>query len=98
MPGHGQQAITGIKLAMEAMQKSLPGLPMGSDLHTAVLKAITEISKHLDKAGQDGDQSAMIQQLAQMARGAQTQPPQAAAMAKMFPAPGGGAPPPPAMQ
>jgi hypothetical protein len=98
MPGAGAQALTGVKLALEALQKSLPGIPMGSDIHTAVLKAITEISKHLDKAGQDGDQASMIQQLAQMARGQQQAPPQAAAMQRMFPGAGGGQPQPPAMQ
>ena len=98
MPGHAAQAMTAVKMAVEALQKALPGIPMGSDMHNAVLKAVTEISKHLDKAGAEGDQASMIQQLAQMARGAQTQPPQAAAMQRMFPGPGQGAPPPPAMQ
>ncbi len=98
MPGAGAQATTGVKLALEALQKSLVGIPMGSELHTAVLKAITDISKNLDKGG-GGDQTAMIQQLAQMARGAQTQPPpQAAAMQHMFPGAGGGQPQAPAMQ
>jgi len=97
MQGQSQQAMVGVKLAVEALQKSLAGLPMGSDLHTAVLKAITEIAKHLDKAGADGDQAAVIQQLAQMARQQQTGG-QAGAMNRMFPSGPGGQPQPPAMQ
>ena len=91
MAGHAAQAMTGVKLAVEALQKSLSGLPMGDPLHTAVLKAITDISKNLDKQG-PGDQSSMIQQLAQMARGAQTQPPAAAGALQQM-SPGGGSPP-----
>lgn len=97
MQGQAQQAMTGVKLSVEALQKSLTGIPMGSDLHTAVLKAITEISKHLDKDGADGDQASVIQQLAQMARQQQTGG-QAGAMNRMFPQGAGGQPQPPAMQ
>ncbi len=91
MAGHAAQAMTGVKIAVEALQKSLSGLPMGDPLHTAVLKAITDISKNMDKQG-PGDQSSMIQQLAQMARGAQTQPPAAAGALQQM-SPGGGSPP-----
>jgi hypothetical protein len=98
MPGAGQQAMTGVKMALEALQKSLTGLPMGSEIHTAVLKAITDISKNMAKGDGQGDQSAMIQQLAQMARQQQTGGANPAA--GMMPGGGGGAPPqpqPPAM-
>lgn len=82
MAGSGAQAVTGVKLALEAMQKALPGIQMGSKLHLAVMKAITDISKELD--AHEGDQSAIVQQLAQLARSAQQQP-QAAAMMRAFP-------------
>lgn len=97
MAGQGQQAVAGVKLAIEALQKSLMGLPMGAPIHTAVLKAITDISKNLDDAGaHGGDQSAVIQQLAQLARAQQEQPGQSAMMQKLMPGGGsGGAPPPP---
>lgn len=96
MPGAEAQAMTGIKLALEALQKSMVGLRMGSDLHTAVLKAITDISKQMGKGDGPGDQSSMIQQLAQMARAQQTQ---GAGMPPGMPGapPGGGQPHPPAM-
>jgi hypothetical protein len=67
--------MSGVKMGLEALQKALVGIEMGSDLHTAVLKAIADISKHMEKGG-PGDQSAMIQQLAQAARQQQAAPPQ----------------------
>lgn len=95
MAGSAAQATTGVKLALEALQKALPGLPMGSPLHSAALKAVTDLSKHMAQ-GQE-DQSGVIQQLAQAARQAQqAPPPQASAMANMFPGAGGGGAPPPA--
>ena len=96
MPGAGAQAMTGVKLALEALQKSLTGLPMGSDIHTAVLKAVTDISKHMAKNDQGGDQTAMIQMLAQKAAQQQTQGPNPMA-GMMPPGGGGGAPHPPMM-
>jgi hypothetical protein len=92
MAGAGTQSVTAVKVALEALQKSLPGLPMGSELHNAVLKAVAEISKHIEKA--QGDPAAMIQQLAQLARAAQSSPQQGAAMRAMPPPPSAGAPPP----
>lgn len=87
MPGAASQAISAVKTALEALQKALPGLPMGGELHTAVLKAIGEISKHTSK--EEGDGASVVQQLAQLARQqGQGQPP---AMMRP-PAPGGGAP------
>lgn len=82
--------MTGVKVALEALQKALPTLPMGSDLHGAVLKAVTELSKHLGEGG--GDSQAQIQQLIQMARAAHAQP-QQDALARMGGAPPGAAPP-----
>lgn len=97
MAGSAAQSTNQIRLALEMLQKGLPGLPMGSDLHTAVLKSVTELSKHLSK-GSD-DESGVLQQLVSLARDRQAQP-QQNAMLRMFPSPGGpggeggGAPPP----
>jgi hypothetical protein len=93
MMGTGAQSLTLVHTALEALQKSLVGLPMGSELHTAVLKAVTDISKRMNN--ESGDHSAQVQALAAMGRDAQTNP-QAAAMQKMFPQPGA-QPQPPAM-
>lgn len=94
MLGSGAQSLTLVHTGLEALQKSLVGLPMGSKVHTAVLKAVTDISKSMDNEG--GDKSSQLQALAAMSRDMQSNP-QAAAMQKMFPqAPGaaGGAPQP----
>jgi len=99
MAGSAQQGMTAVKLAVEALQKALPALPMGSPLHGAVVKAVADISKHMEgMGGQGADQGAMIQQLMQLARSAQQQP-QQNAMMQAFPpggagGAGGGAPPP----
>ena len=98
MAGMGRQGIAKAELGVKALQEALAEIPMGSDLHAAVLKALSDISKHLKTGagpGGGGDQNAIIQQLVAMAR-QQGQPPQAGAMQSMFP--GGGGAPPPAMQ
>ena len=89
-----------VKMALEALQAALPSLPMGSELHTDVMKAVSSISKHLGDKG--GGQGEGIQQLLEMLRNAKTQgpPPQAGMLpggAPPPPMPGAGAPPPPMM-
>jgi hypothetical protein len=74
MAGNAAQATTGVKLGLEMLQKHLAGLPMGSELHSAVLKAITDISKKLDSNASDS--ASMMQQYSpayqfQMQQGAQ---------------------------
>lgn len=91
MAGSAQQAMTGVKLGVEVLTKALAGLPPGSEVHTEVLKAISNISKHIGQDG--GDSGANVQMLAQLAR-QQSQAPQQAAMMRAFPQPQGGAPPP----
>ena len=89
MAGSAQQGFAALKTGLEALQKALPQLPMGSALHQSVLKAFGDIGKHLEKeGGMGGDQSNVVQQLMELARQAKTQP----GMAGMMP---GGAPPPP---
>jgi hypothetical protein len=80
--GNGAAALTLIHTAVEALQKSLVGLPMGTELHTKVLKAIVDLSKGMDNGG--GDSASQIQALAAMGRDIQSNP-QAAIMQKMFP-------------
>jgi hypothetical protein len=104
MAGSAAHGMTSVKIGLEALQKALPQLPMGSELHSDVMKAISNISKHLsDQAGQGGGQ---IQQLMELMRAAKTgggQPNMAAMMpgggaaAGGAPPPPGGAPPPPPM-
>lgn len=96
-PGPMKGAVAGgaekLKLGLKALQEALPSLPMGSSIHTAVLKALTDIGKAVEKeGGGKGDPGAMIQQLVEMARNAK----QAGAPAPQMPG-AGGAPPPPGM-
>jgi len=83
-----------VKVGLESLQKALPQLPMGSELHTAVLKAIEQISSKLEKAGAPNDPSAVLQQLVEMARAAKVNPNAQAALPQGAPgAPPGGPPP-----
>lgn len=68
------------------LQKALPTLDLGGDLHNATIKAVSELSKHVGSVAGAGDPAAVIQMLAQAARAAQQAP--------VPPALGGGAPPP----
>lgn len=86
MMGAGQQGLTLVRTGIEALQKALQGLPMGSELHTAVLKAITDLTRRMGEGQQD--HAAQIQALTGMARDT-TQNPQAALMQRMFPQAGG---------
>jgi hypothetical protein len=84
MAGSAQSGQAKVKLGIEALQKALPELEMGTPLHTAVLKAVADIGKAVDKGADD--QAAKVQQLMQMARSASAQPnPQGQAMQQMFP-------------
>lgn len=99
MMGQAHQGVAGVRTALVALQKALPEIPMGSPLHTAILKAVTDISKQIGD-GQE-DKASTMQNLVGMARGLQTNPAQGL-MQKLFPGgPGGaqqGAPPPPGGQ
>jgi len=90
MKGAAASGMEKLKLGLKTLQEALPALPMGSAIHTACLKALTEIGKAVEKeGGAKGDPGAMIQQLVEMARNAK----QAGAPAPQMP--GAGAAPPP---
>lgn len=93
MAGSAVQGMSKVKLGLEALQAALPMIPMGSELHTDLMQAVSKISKHLGDKGGEGGGGAQIQQLLEMLRNAKMQgaPPQAG----MMPPGGGGAPPPP---
>lgn len=91
MAGSAAQGMSAVKMGLEALQKALPMVPMGSELHSSLLKAITDISKHMAEGQGGQDPSSVIQQLVAAQRQQQMQPPpQAQAMHNMFPPPGGG--------
>lgn len=89
---HGQGG-TAVRAAIDALQKALPNLPMGSELWAAVHKALGDIGKHLDMAG-GKDPAAMAQMMMAMMRDAKIDP-QRRAFMQSFPTPmgGGGGPP-----
>jgi hypothetical protein len=91
MAGNAKHGMEKLKLSLTGLQEALPALPMGSTLHTAVLKALTDIGKALEKeGGGQSDPGAAIQQLLEMARNAKQ-----GGGAPPMPPGAGGAPPPP---
>ena len=76
MAGATQHGAAGVKTALELLQKALPTIAMGGKMHTAVLKAVTDLSKAMmdDPAQQGGDPSAIIQQLMAAQKAQQAQP------------------------
>lgn len=65
-------AMTQIRNAINMIQTALMNLPIGSDVHRAANKAISDLSKHFPQGeGQDGAQQIGMQdQLRQMQRSA----------------------------
>lgn len=76
MAGATSQALAGVRVGVEALQKAMTQIPMGSELHTALLKAIGDISKHVGEA--QADPGATMQTLSNMARSQAAAPNQAA--------------------
>jgi len=99
MLGQGASAMSEVRNALVALQKALPMIPMGSDLHKAVLKAVGDIGKHLDPADKEANKGIDIQTLLQQAKAQSQAAPQAALLKAMgggaaAPPPAGAAPPP----
>jgi hypothetical protein len=93
-------ALNDIRNAVRMLEKALPQIPMGTPVHTGVLKATTDLLKHLPS--DEGNQGLELQSLLQMARHASQSAP-LAALGRMgappggppaMPAPSGAAPPP----
>jgi hypothetical protein len=102
LAGAAVQGIEKVKTGLKFLNDALPMLPMGGDLHVAVAKAVSEMSKHMQEQNAKGGDN--IQQLLDGLRNAKTQPNMAAMMppggaggAPPPPMPMGGAPPPPGM-
>lgn len=89
-PGNATQGLSDLKIALEALQKALPSVPMGTELHKSVLDAVSKIGKHMTDL-QDSPQMKM-QTLLQMIQQARAKQPNAA-LAGMA----GGTPPHPPM-
>lgn len=46
-PGKNANALAQVREALKILEKALPELPMGSEPHQAILKAITNLGKHV---------------------------------------------------
>ena len=74
MAGTAAQGHNLVRGALEMLQKALPTLELGGELHNAALKAVSELSKHIGNVAGAGDPAAVVQMLAQAARAAQQAP------------------------
>ena len=54
LAGSASQGMAKVKLGLEALQAALPMIPMGSELHTDLMKAVSSITKHLGDKGGEG--------------------------------------------
>jgi len=108
MLGAGVQALSLVHQALKALQLAMVGLPMGTDLHTAVLNAVRDLTRKMTDMGgstEGGDQAGMMQALVGQMRNAQANPQGQMMNALMAqrqgqpavptPPPGGGGPSPP---
>lgn len=79
--GNQAAATLDIQNGLKMLQRALPNIPMGTPLHTDVLKAVGSIAKHMGEAA--GEQGLHAQSMMQMIRQQQAQAPQLAAMRAM---------------
>lgn len=80
-PGNAAAAVAGVRQAVELLQANLPNIPVGSELHKAVLDSITKLAKHASA----GDAAPGVQQTAgkQLMQQQQQEAPYAALMAAL---------------
>lgn len=75
-------ALQKVKVALQALQDALPGVPMGTPIHTKLVSVIKQISQEVEKV--QSDPALQIQTLLHMARQAGQQSP-IAALQRMYP-------------
>jgi len=95
-PGNAMAALSKIKSALTLLQEALPAIPLGSDVHSDILKAVSTLAKHAGDSnqGQGTDQQQITQLMALIQRLAQQKP--NAALANLSPNAPPATPPPPA--
>lgn len=86
--GNVAMAMIDIKNGLQMLQKALPMIPMGSELHSDILKVTQQLTKHMKDEGQNP--GLQLQSLLQMAKSNASQAPMSS-LAKLYP--GAGAPP-----
>ena len=95
-PGNLKQAAELLNIALQALNKALPSIPLGSTAHGKVMKMITELQKTMQESAEEmkGSLQQMMQLMQQMkqkqqqgAQGAMAAPPnQGPAMPQGMPA------------
>jgi hypothetical protein len=83
-PGSSAQSMSKVQMGLSQLQEALPGIPMGSELHKAVMDAVSKIGKHLTDFKQDSQNK--MQTLLQAIQQMKAQQPNAA-LASMAPKP-----------
>ena len=81
-PGNASMALQKVKIALQALEEALPGVPLGTPMHTKLLGIVKELAKGLEEV--HSDPALQIQQLLQMARSQGQQSPMAA-LQRMYP-------------
>lgn len=87
-PGLSSDAIASVQLALEQMQKALPGIPIGTDLHRSLMDAVRKVGSNLQEF--QATPQMQMQQLMKQAADMRAAAPNNALAALA----GGGAPPP----
>jgi hypothetical protein len=86
-PGANQGNMAAARLdignGLKMLQRALPNVPMGSPLHTDLLKAVGQISKHMAQEGGEEQGGLHANSMMQMIRQQAQQAPQLAAMRAM---------------
>ncbi len=82
-PGNMAAGISAVRNGVQMLQKALDVIPVGSELHADVLKALTNLSKHME-AGQSATPALDQQQMLMAAKAAAAQQPMNA-LQRMFP-------------
>lgn len=95
MAGAAQSGLAKITAAVKLLTEAMATLPIGGEEHKAVMKAISDLSKHVGETGDAGP--AAGQQMSQMARQQQASP-NAAILAKLMGGGGQGGPAPAQME
>jgi hypothetical protein len=103
MAGAEAQGVNLVRAALEILKKSLAMIPLGSELETATIKAVSDLGKHVSNMAGAGDPAAVVRQLAALAQEQRMQPTPAALQGGGAGGPPGGMPPmggggPPPMQ
>jgi len=89
-PGNALAAASKVKSAVTLLQEALPAIPMGSDVHNDVLKAVGMLAKHAES--QPATDQSQITQLMALIQKLATQQPNAA-LQRMAAPPAPNAPP-----